>query len=83
MEQKEILITLKAIEFMSYGIDISKFTTVDEFKGYVNSNTKQYISRLSLTVTDFIWELEDRVKNFFGLYASFVVRHDKSFSNLE
>lgn len=83
MEQKEILITLKAIEFMSYGIDISKFTTVDEFKGYVNSNTKQYISRLSPTVTDFIWELEDRVKNFFGLYASFVVRHEKSFSNLE
>lgn len=83
MEQKEILITLKAIEFMSYGIDISKFTTVDEFKGYVNSNTKQYISRLSPTVTDFIWELDSRVKSFLGLYASFVVRHEKSFSNLE
>lgn len=83
MEQKEILITLKAIEFMSYGIDISKFTTVDEFKGYVNSNTKQYISRLSPTVTDFIWELDSQVKNFLGLYATFVVRHEKSFSNLE
>lgn len=82
MEQKEVLVTLKAIEFMSYGIDISRFTTVDEFKGYVNSNTKQYISRLSPTVTDFIWELEEDVQKFLSLYSPFVVRHEKSFTNL-
>lgn len=78
---REVLITLKAIEYMSYGIDITKFTSPDDFKGYVNSETKKYISRQSSTVVDFIWELDTESKNFLKLYADFVIRHGKNFYN--
>lgn len=78
---REVLITLKAIEYMSYGIDITKFTSPDDFKGYVNSETKKYISRQSSNVVDFIWELDTECKNFLKLYADFVIRHGKTFHN--
>lgn len=78
MNIQESMIVLKAIEFMSYGIDISKFKVVEDYKQYVN-NKNEIITRLSPTVKDFVWELDEGVKKILDTYENIVVRKGKTF----
>lgn len=78
MDIKESLIILKAIEFMSHGVDISKFKVVEDYKQYVN-NKNEIITRLSSNVKDFVWELDDDSKKLLDLYETTIVRKGKTF----
>lgn len=82
MDRREALITLKAIEFMSYGVDISKLTTVDDYKGYINVQTKEMISRLSPNVLNFVWKLDAESVELLDFFSEYVVRDGKTFKNL-
>lgn len=73
------MITLRAIEFMKYGIDISSFSDFEEIRGFVNSKTGKYISRLTENVKDFIFKLEDDAKEFLGIQSDLVVRHERKY----
>lgn len=82
MKLNDMLTTFKAVEFMYYGLDISKFD-YDKLKGYYNKRDKVYITRLSPNVEDFVIELEDECKDFLRLYNNFVVRHERTYECVE
>ena len=79
MNNTDIMYTLRAVEFMSHGIDVSSFDNIDMFKGFVNSKTHKYISKLSENVTDFLIKLDDDCKNILGITSDTVLRHDRNY----
>ena len=79
MDLKDSLLVFKAIEFMSYGIDISQFSTDSEFKGYVNKATKKYIARLSSNVEDYIIKVDEQLQQVLSFIHPYIVRHQKTF----
>lgn len=82
MNRTDMLATFKAIEFLTYGIDVSNFT-YEQLKGYVNARDKKYITKISPNVTDFVIELSADAVEFLRVPNKYICRHEKSFKSLE
>lgn len=79
MNNNDIKITFRCIEFMFYGIDITSFESVEDTKKFVNVNTKKLISRNTENTRDFLIKLDDDVKEFIGIDADYIFRSGKSY----
>lgn len=77
-----MLTTFKAIEFMSYGEDVSQYS-YEKLKGYWNVKDKKWISKLSSNVQKYIIEMNAELKEFLDMFSDYVVRDGNTYKNLD
>ena len=81
MELNDVLLTLKAIELMTVEGGERIITDKDSIKnGYINKSGK-IISRCTDNVPNFVTAIDDKVKEFAGLYTSGLVREGKTYKS--
>ena len=69
MEKKDLLVTLRAVEFLFKGVDITPLV-YDDFKKYVDSSGKL----VEDFTGPFVIQLSDEVEKFLNLYYPFVTQ---------
>lgn len=82
MKNTDMFAIFKAIEFLTYGVDVSNFS-YEQLKGFYNKRDKCYISRLSPNVTDFTIKLDDESKELIGVFNNYIFRHERNYKCLE
>ena len=81
MELNDVLLTLKAIELMTVEGGERIITDKDSIKnGYINKAGK-IIGRCTENVPNFVTAIDDKVKEFAGLYTSGLVREGKTYKS--
>ena len=76
METKDMLVTLRAVEFLFKGVDITPLV-YEDYKKYVDSSGKL----VEEFTGPFVIQLSDEVKSFLGLFYPYVTQATDNYKN--